>query len=333
MKFHLLDPRVINVKIDDLQRAVYGELLQLLENDDYKKFSFEEDLDLCELILIPIQGNGLGAYMEDLRRSSIYSKHKNKIYIYCTDDNAYPFLPGVYPSTLSKWADCNWTLGGHYISSHIHKHQFKSDEIYSSEFRDRDYLFSFVGSSRTHPIRQRVLKLKHPRAYLFDSNPPADQIPWWERKDSTSLYQNFKEVLIRSRFSLCPRGISPSSIRLFEVMEAGCVPVVISDQLVLPKGPNWSNFLIQIPERNLDRTPTILEELEPKFESMSTLARKAWEDYFSPQSSFHSLMSWIFELHKGLEPMRETIEKKIILESLFNYRLNKNRLRKILGRA
>lgn len=46
----------------------------------------------------------------------------------------------------------------------------------------------------------------------------------------------FREVLCRSIFSLCPSGTGPNSIRLWESIGAGAIPVVLSDGWV-PPGP------------------------------------------------------------------------------------------------
>jgi hypothetical protein len=37
-----------------------------------------------------------------------------------------------------------------------------------------------------------------------------------------------------SVFALCPRGYGPTSFRLYEAMQMGCVPVYITDQAWLP---------------------------------------------------------------------------------------------------
>ena len=49
--------------------------------------------------------------------------------------------------------------------------------------------------------------------------------------------ERFRSVMGRSRFVLCPRGKGTSSIRLYEALAYGCVPVIISDDWVAPAGP------------------------------------------------------------------------------------------------
>ena len=138
------------------------------------------------------------------------------------------------------------------------------------------------------------MRLKHARAFLFDSSPRVRDLTWYERDAQTveALYTQFKEVLGRTRFALCPRGYSASSMRLFEAMQAGCVPVLISDRIVLPEGPDWEAFCVRVPEAEVASIPSVLEAMEDRFESMAPLARAAWEQYFSPESTFESLVNW-----------------------------------------
>jgi hypothetical protein len=87
-------------------------------------------------------------------------------------------------------------------------------------------------------------------------------------------------VLARSQFTLCPAGSATSSFRLFEALRAGSVPVIISDDLVLPEGPDWAKCSVRIEEKNISQIPRILESIaDPGV--MSQAAKKAHEDFFS----------------------------------------------------
>jgi hypothetical protein len=330
MNIYLLDPILIHPAAAGLPRKCYEELIASAQLTKPLDFSLVDSADEADLIIAAIQFEGYGFFMDRLKSSTIYHQHKHKIYLYSPDDNAYPFLPGVYPATRAKWVEPGWTMGGHYISAHIYKHNFQPE----SSSRDRQYLFSFIGSSKTNLIREAILNIEHPRVFLFDSNPAKDQKPWWEKADSQVLFQHYRESMLNTKFALCPKGLSPSSIRLFEAMEAGCVPVVIADELVLPEGPNWPDFLIQIPEADLQALPAILADYEPKFETMSQLSRQAWQDYFSPQTTLNSLVGWCIKLHQGLMATgtRDKLQQRVMQESWMSLTLNKARVRTIINR-
>lgn len=64
--------------------------------------------------------------------------------------------------------------------------------------------------------------------------------------------REFSEALSRSVFALCPSGSGPNSIRLWEALEAGAIPVILSDHLALPGDPRlWAAgavFCAETPE-------------------------------------------------------------------------------------
>ncbi len=134
---------------------------------------------------------------------------------------------------------------------------------------DAEYLFSFIGKASNHLVRSNVLKLKHPRALLKDNS-----------SFNTALENTYIEILHNSKFVLCPRGIGASTIRVFEIMRAGRIPVIISDEWSNLQNIPWSEFSIRVPENEVFRIPELLESLEDKSEEMGTLARQVWKKNF-----------------------------------------------------
>ncbi|GJG86377.1 hypothetical protein tb265_15580 [Gemmatimonadetes bacterium T265] len=303
MDVYILDPALIRSSASTYERACYDGLVGSTARDRPYRHRRVSRMEHADLILAPVQGEAFGPHFLDLRTSAIYHEYRNKLFCYCPDDRIYPTLPGVYPAATPFWAKQGWVCGGHYISSHIRRHGF--DPVLGSP--QRHYLFSFVGSSWTHRIRAKLLQLRHPRALLVDSSASRGD-PWYHRELHTveQLYERFREGLSQTKFALCPRGVAASSIRLFEAMEAGCVPVVIADDIVLPTGPEWDAFCVRVPEANVDALPTLLESLEERFETMSTIARATWEAYFSPEATFDSIADWSASLLQRLPPGRRS---------------------------
>ena len=320
---YILDPADVNPKVPINKKFAYNEVLNVANKTNGNKFLLSQDIDNSDLIIAPSNFRTYGIFMEDLKNSLLYNKYRKKLYIYNCGGKQYPFIPGIYTNIFPGFVKGNWACGGHYLSSKIIKHKFSSKEIDESK---RDYLLSFVGSSRNHACRQKVFEINHPRGYLHDSNPKKDKLRWWEKDDSKSSVIRFRNITLNTKFLLCPRGVNTSSIRIFEGMEAGCVPIIISDNLVLPNGPNWNEFSMIIPENSINKIPAICEELEPGFKNMSKLSRQAWEKFFSTESSFHSLCTWINSLHGQVAENRNILEKKTLLQSYFSVYHNKQRL-------
>jgi hypothetical protein len=57
------------------------------------------------------------------------------------------------------------------------------------------------------------------------------------------------DTLSKSRFSLCPRGSAPSSLRFWESLKCGAIPILISDDWILPEY-DWDTCIIRISEEN-----------------------------------------------------------------------------------
>jgi hypothetical protein len=162
------------------------------------------------------------------------------------------------------------------------------------------YLASFVGCASSVPIRQRLVALKDDRIHLSDNTSAFIGAIRGGRTDEVDrLKKQFVETALASKFILCPRGFGASSIRLFEAMQLGRAPVVISDRWVEPEGPDWTRLCIRIQERNVERLPTILRGREAEAEELGTNARAAWEKYFAPEAHFNHICHTIWDMHRS----------------------------------
>ena len=61
------------------------------------------------------------------------------------------------------------------------------------------------------------------------------------------------EALLQSVFCPCPLGDVYSTKRLFTVIQALCIPIIVSDRLRLPfeRRLNWTSFSLKVPERDI----------------------------------------------------------------------------------
>ena len=76
---------------------------------------------------------------------------------------------------------------------------------------------------------------------------------------------NYVREILESYFVLCPRGFSPSTYRMYEVMALGRCPVVIADEWISPKiNAKWENALVFIKEKQVADIDNILRSLGPQ---------------------------------------------------------------------
>jgi hypothetical protein len=230
----------------------------------------------------------------DVRSHPLLREHRVKCFLFHSDDYVIPFLPGVYVNVAKRWSSGR-TITGPYLQMLYWDHV-----PFVPSLQNCEYLFCFVGSTRTHALRRRLMSLKSPRAYFEDSS--ADVAEDETKKPlimidyQTEAKTHYGDMISRSKFVLCPRGYACSTWRLFETMKAGRVPVIISDQWVPPEGPAWETFSLRVRENQISGIPELLERYEPKAELMAHEARLAWEEWFSKETVFHRIVEWCLSL-------------------------------------
>jgi hypothetical protein len=126
---------------------------------------------------------------------------------------------------------------------------YKRDKPYKNKpLSERKFLYSFIGAY------QPDLYLSPVRRWIFDLPKRGDAIvierSEWHyeqdvyRKQLHGLTENEVKTKVREQheqeyidvmqetiFCLCPSGSGPNSIRLWEAIEFGCIPIVFSDSL------------------------------------------------------------------------------------------------------
>ncbi len=229
-------------------------------------------------------------------------KYPEKCFLYHDADTAIPLVKGVYPSIRSRDYLKDRCRSGWYIARIEQPTMPSLPEHKGSP----SHLYSFLGSNNSLP-RKRLFAMSHPMGLVEDtSNRRLWDLPTLTEKEA--FHKRFSESILASRFSLCPAGISPCSYRLFESMELGVAPVIISDDWIPFEGPSWDRFSIRIPERHIPELARILEERATESEAMGIAARDAWEKWISQPVSFHRLVELCYDLSKEqcgfLSPLR-----------------------------
>ena len=99
--------------------------------------------------------------------------------------------------------------------------------------------------------------------------------------------RSYAEFISKTKFILCPRGMGTSSIRLFEVLMSGRVPIIISDKYVLPtlQGPTtWQEAALFVRESQIKTIPAVVCANLTRWETMAKSARRLWEENFSDET-------------------------------------------------
>ena len=221
----------------------------------------------------------------------IVRQNYSKIIRYSQADSDFHWLRGIYTSLERSRHECSSLLGGIYlhVSERFPRKPFDITE-------NLPYLFSFFGNSRTHSVRRHILQLCTLRSRLCDTGDHPGNFSGKSQNVYKEFYSQYLDSLRDSKFILCPRGKCPSSIRVFEAMKAGRVPVIISDEWVPPKGPRWEEFCIFIPESDITFIPEILKNKEPEFPELARRAQREWSKWFSEDHVWDTVIDWALNI-------------------------------------
>jgi exostosin family protein len=262
-------------------------MLEAAATNRFKGHVLVESPEEADIVLFVETSTCAGPYFESVRRDKTYREHRQKSYVYCATDLILPVVPGVFPSIARENYLQAWTRAGGYIGI------TERDGLTFDAEREPTRLFSFIGASAAHRVRRQLMRLAHPEGLLVDTT-TAPRVGV-----SKSEYERrYYEALVDSAFILCPRGGGPSSFRLMEAMITGRAPVIISDAWCPPTGPDWDRFSVRVPEREVHRIPELLEESRNRAREMGLEARRAWLDWFGPETRFHRTIEWTLELHR-----------------------------------
>lgn len=151
------------------------------------------------------------------------------------------------------------------------------------------YLTSFVGAENTSTVRLKLVESKKQFAIVPHFFEATDRFfGAFEGEIKAKMRQLFEISVKRSITVLCPKGSGRNSIRFFECMAFGSLPVLISDDCVLPYEEliPYEQFVIFVPENDVDHTVDyIIRFLQAKTPEevvrLRVLARNMWLCYLS----------------------------------------------------
>ena len=125
---------------------------------------------------------------------------------------------------------------------------------------EKNIWFSFIGVSFTHSVRNKIFQLDG-----RSENIVLKKRNHWLAMGASDR-KEYRDVLARSRYSLCPRGTGASTIRFWESLQAGAIPVLLSDAMQLPEGFDWDNCIVRVKEEDVLKIPDILKAISSEQE-------------------------------------------------------------------
>jgi hypothetical protein len=254
-------------------------------------FSLVESAAAADLILYPVPEGSDPAAGDGWRE--LGRRGRQRAFVYSQSDFPIPWAPGVYASLPASRAGGAFA-GGSYVAHHHREAGGIGADLETAREIAPDLLWSFVGTGSNHAVRRRLLALRDRRALVEDTRTWSEDVRWaWaseRRRDGRAAFAGFASSLGRSKFVLCPRGRGASSIRLFEAMQVGRCPVIVSDEWLPPPFVDWTSCSLRVPEASVEELPELLRSREPEAERLGRAARRVWERLFSPERQLQTLI-------------------------------------------
>lgn len=257
----------------------------LLLNDPAAESLVTKDPAEADVIIFAENHPGQDPYFRKVLSNDIYKRYRHKCVLYHDADRSITPIPTISPSIEAWQYNPKHKRIMHYVARLCENETINNGVIEFSN--DRKYLYNFIGA-RTHKLRTALFEMDHPSdSYLKDT---TGFHAWLMTEAEKAAYeQEYFRVMQDSLFVLSPRGIGPCTYRLFETLQLGRVPVIISDAWLKIPNMDWKKFSVSVPESKIRDIPSILNELKGDAVSMGRIARQHWEDYFSPKVSLHHL--------------------------------------------
>lgn len=144
-------------------------------------------------------------------------------------------------------------------------HYKRSKPYINKPLSERKYLYSFIGAYQPDlyltPVRKWIfdLPLRNDALIIersewhFEQDVYRNQLLGLTEDEIKSSVrkrheQEYIEIMEESVFCLCPSGSGPNSIRLWEAVEFGCIPVIFSDTLDTDVKLLNNKFTLTLPE-------------------------------------------------------------------------------------
>lgn len=151
--------------------------------------------------------------------------------------------------------------------------------------KNKNRLASFMGSFETHTIRQKISKLSNNEITIIDSG------VWYHYQPDDIRKNKYIDLLSTSKFTFCPRGTGPSTIRIWEALASGSIPVIISDNLKMPKSNfDWNDIALFVKEDNVSSILNVIKSISK--DKVYTMSQKGFELYnkYFDNTTMHNII-------------------------------------------
>lgn len=264
-------------------------------------FLFPEYLDG---LLNNVGVEGTRHFLETL---PFFGGHEARHIFYSNHDNSTPFnLPSIFfHVSINRFKRDPGAFAIPYPA------QWMRDVTPDFNFARLRYLTSFTGNIASAPVRgELVLSAQREQRLSVYVDPVATfHCHTKSPEEQAQRRKNYLENIADSLTVLCPRGEGTNSIRFFETLAAGRIPILVSDSCLLPYEDQieYSSCCLKIAEQDIPAAGRILADWivatgRDRLFEMCRRARGIWEQFFSEEATIRQAIATLYKILEHNSP-------------------------------
>ena len=264
--------------------------IQKMNPEYYRKVT---DPDLADFIIFPVLFSDVGTSQVE-NPDHIYGYFKT-LPLWEKFESKHVFFligPDTWFPLCNKAVVFRTSVHRKYPDINVVAYPFFVDDIEgSTDYSQIVYNTSFTGFTQSWSGRSDLVhtlkQSQNLNAFVAITDAYFGHLSAAQQKESR---QNYIQTLQMSLTVCCPRGAGLNSIRFFETLAMGRIPILISDFCLLPREETipYDDFILRVPESKISELPALLidwiEKTSPKEIAHRCLAaRQTWQQEFSPE--------------------------------------------------
>jgi hypothetical protein len=168
--------------------------------------------------------------------------------------------------------------------------------VFGKKTKERKYLYSFIGAHMPHYLSDvrvklnEVLKADKEGVYALTNEWHFNKVVYEEQVSNRKISgedqvrhedktRKYNELISDSIFSLCPEGAGPNTLRIWESMAVGSIPVIIADDWIAPfSNSELDTFAVKVSRNEVTTLIPILKNIPTsKRQNMSTQCMSVYD--------------------------------------------------------
>lgn len=258
------------------------------------------NLESCDFVLHPDVLWSTGKTTKQLQEISQKHAYQNKkVLVFIVDDyeKRYPYLSNLilFRTSLKR----SLRRRNEYLLPYIWE---CSQQVMVAQTDSKGPVVGFCGMNNSYRKKSIAAFEKHPK--IRSCFVVRDKF-WGGAPHDQQVIAEYEENMKASHYMLCDRGKGNFSMRFYQTLAFGRIPVLVNSDMLLPFADqiDWTRYAII--ERNSNRcVQRVLSTYESgDYLQMQQNCRELYEQYFSEKKSIYRLICAVNE--EDLKPIRK----------------------------